>query len=66
MVYACSDGTDSMSTARIMRDGERPPRLSEWTQATTQDSSRTGFEGLFAEAIRPAVAEVRRTRGGQR
>ena len=66
MVYACSDGTESMSTATITRDGERPPRLSEWTQATTQDRSSTGFEGLFAEAIRPAVAEVRRTRGGQR
>jgi hypothetical protein len=66
MVYACSDGTESMSTARIQRDRERPPRLSEWTQATTQDRSGTGFAGLFAEAIRRAVAEVRRTRGGPR
>ena len=66
MVYACSDGTESMSTARIKRDSERPPRLSEWTQATTQDRTGIGFDGLFAEAIRRAVAEVRRTRGGQR
>ena len=66
MVYACSDGTESMSTATIKRDGERPPRLSEWTQATTQDRSGIGFEGLFAEAIRRSVAAVRRTRGGQR
>ena len=66
MVYACSDGTESMSTARIKRDTERPPRLSEWTQATTQDRDGVGFDGLFAGAIRRAVAEVRRTRGGQR
>jgi hypothetical protein len=66
MVYTCSDGTESMSTARITRDRERPPRLSEWTQATTQDRHGIGFAGLFAEAIRRAVAEVRRTRGGQR
>ena len=66
MVYACSDGTESMSTARIKRDSERPPRLSEWTQATAQDRHGIGFEGLVAEAIRRAVAEVRRTGGGQR
>ena len=66
MVYACSDGTESMSTARIKRDSARPPRLSEWSQATTQDRHGTGFDGLFAEAIRRAVAEVRGTRGGPR
>ena len=66
MVYACSDGTESMSTATIKRDGERPPRLSEWTQATTQDRTGTGFDGLFVEAIRRSVAEVRSTRGGPR
>jgi hypothetical protein len=66
MIYACSDGAESMSTARIKRDGERPPRLSEWTQATTQDGPGIGVDGLFAAAIRRAVAEVRGTRGGPR
>jgi hypothetical protein len=66
MVYACSDGMESMSTARIKRDGEQPPRLSEWTQATTQDGPGIGFAGLFAESIRRAVAEVWGTRGGPR
>lgn len=66
MVYACSDGMESMSTARIKRDNERPPRLSEWTQAMTQDRHGVGFDGLFADAIRRAVAEVRGTRGGPR
>lgn len=66
MVYTYSDGTESLSTARIKRYSERPPRLSEWTMATTQDGPGIGFDGLFAEAIRRAVAEVRRTRGGPR
>ena len=66
MVYACSDGTESMSTASIKRDSERPPRLSEWTQATTQDEAGVGFDGLFAQGIRQAVAAVRRAWEEQR
>jgi hypothetical protein len=53
-----AEGVQRMSMAQILRDGINPPTLSEWTDAETPEKS----EGLFVDALLPALALVIATR----
>jgi hypothetical protein len=58
VVYACSDGMESLSIAAIIRNHKQPPRLGMWEKSIVQGQGATGIAGRLCEPIRLGVEAV--------